>query len=175
MTGVYRNILGTTNPSFKIGKGGATIHQGASEPAGMADGDVWLDTASGSIKFRTGGSTEATKTEISDVNGLQTALDVKLDTSGNAATASALATPRDITLGGDLSGSGSFDGSENITITGVVADDSHNHVISNVDGLQTSLDSKEGTLNVDQKRKITYGTAAPSGGSNGDIYIQYEN
>ena len=41
-----------------------------------------------------------------------------------------------ITLSGDVSGSGTT----SITVT--VADDSHNHVISNVDGLQTALDSK---------------------------------
>lgn len=62
--------------------------------------------------------------------------------SGNAATATALATARTISLGGDLSGSASFDGSANITITATVADDSHAHVIANVDGLQTALDSK---------------------------------
>jgi hypothetical protein len=45
-------------------------------------------------------------------------------------------------LGGDASGSISFDGSASKTLTVVVADDSHNHVISNVDGLQTALDSK---------------------------------
>lgn len=32
----------------------------------------------------------------------------------------------------------------------------------------------EPTLAAERKRKITYGTAAPSGGSNGDIYIQYK-
>ena len=31
----------------------------------------------------------------------------------------------------------------------------------------------EQNLNADQKRKITYGTADPSGGSDGDIYMQY--
>lgn len=40
--------------------------------------------------------------------------------SGNAGTATKLATARTITLGGDLSGSASFDGSANITITGSV-------------------------------------------------------
>ena len=30
-------------------------------------------------------------------------------------------------------------------------------------------------LNADQKRKITYGTADPTGGSDGDIYLQYED
>jgi len=64
------------------------------------------------------------------------------DTSGNAATATALETARTITLGGDVSGSASFDGSANVTITATIADDSHNHTIANVDGLQTALDAK---------------------------------
>lgn len=41
-----------------------------------------------------------------------------------------------ITLSGDVSGSGTT----SITVT--IADDSHNHIISNVDGLQTALDAK---------------------------------
>ena len=57
--------------------------------------------------------------------------------------ADTLTTARTISLGGDLSGSASFNGSANITITAAVADDSHNHVISNVDGLQTALDGKQ--------------------------------
>lgn len=66
-------------------------------------------------------------------------------TTGNAATATKLATARTIGLSGDVSGSASFDGSANATITAVVADDSHNHIISNVDGLQTALDEKLST------------------------------
>ncbi len=62
--------------------------------------------------------------------------------SGNASTATALATSRTINLTGDVSGSASFNGTANATITATVADDSHNHVISNVDGLQTALDGK---------------------------------
>jgi hypothetical protein len=48
----------------------------------------------------------------------------------------ALTANQTITLSGDVSGSGTT----SISVT--VADDSHNHVISNVDGLQTSLNSK---------------------------------
>ena len=51
-------------------------------------------------------------------------------------------TARTITLGGDLTGSVSLDGSANVTLTAAVADDSHNHTIANVDGLQTALDNK---------------------------------
>jgi hypothetical protein len=49
------------------------------------------------------------------------------NTSGNAATATKLATARTISLGGDASGSISFDGSSNKTITVAVANDSHTH------------------------------------------------
>jgi len=68
--------------------------------------------------------------------------DVTGDVTGNADTATTLATARTITLGGDVSGAANFDGSANITITAAVADDSHNHTIANVDGLQTALDTK---------------------------------
>ena len=63
-------------------------------------------------------------------------------TSGNAATSSQWASARTITLAGDLSGSVSIRGDANVTLTAAVADDSHNHTISNVDGLQTALDNK---------------------------------
>ena len=63
--------------------------------------------------------------------------------TGNAATATKLQTARSISLIGDVSGSVSFDGSADASITAVVADDSHNHSISTVTGLQTALDGKQ--------------------------------
>lgn len=63
--------------------------------------------------------------------------------SGNAATATKLATARTISLAGDVTGSGSFDGSGNLSITATIADDSHNHVWNNIDG--TLPVSKGGT------------------------------
>ena len=42
---------------------------------------------------------------------------INANTTGNAGTATTLATPRAISLGGTLSGSASFDGSSNITLT----------------------------------------------------------
>jgi len=82
------------------------------------------------------------------------------DTSGNAATATALATARTIQLSGDVTGSASFDGSADINITAAVQDDSHAHVISNVDGLQTALDGKTPTT-----RTITAGNGLTGGGN----------
>lgn len=49
---------------------------------------------------------------------------INVDTSGNAATATQLANARTIALGGDLSGSASFDGSSSITITADIQPDS---------------------------------------------------
>lgn len=67
---------------------------------------------------------------------------VQTSVSGNAGTATKLASAKTISLTGDVSGSVSFDGSDNVSITTTVADDSHNHVISNVDGLEAALDGK---------------------------------
>ena len=79
-----------------------------------------------------------------DASGNFSAGTITAALSGNATTASTLATARSIGLTGDVSGSANFDGSAGISITATVADDSHNHVISNVDGLQTALDAKQG-------------------------------
>lgn len=67
---------------------------------------------------------------------------IKVGSTEHDLHASKLTTARTITLSGDVSGSTTFDGSGNVTITTTVADDSHNHVISNVDGLQTALNGK---------------------------------
>ena len=64
------------------------------------------------------------------------------DLQGNADTATQLETSRQILLTGDATGSASFDGSADASITVEVQDDSHNHVISNIDGLQTALNNK---------------------------------
>lgn len=39
---------------------------------------------------------------------------------------------------------------------------------------RTNWNGKQNALPVENRRKITFGTADPSGGSNGDIYFQYE-
>ena len=54
-------------------------------------------------------------------------------------------TTRTLSLSGDASGSVSWDGSGNATLSVTVADDSHNHTIANVDGLQTALNGKLST------------------------------
>lgn len=79
----------------------------------------------------------------------------------NAETATKLQTARSITLTGDATGSVSFDGSANVTITTTVADNSHNHTIANVTGLQTALDGKASSSHTHTLASITdAGTAA---------------
>jgi hypothetical protein len=147
---------------------------------------------------------------IANVDGLQPALNGKAASShthgggditsavANATTATKLETARTISLSGDVTGSASFDGSANATITATVADDSHNHTIANVDGLQTALDGKAATSHTHsylplsggtmtgvlypqqntsyttgQARRIILSTGNPSGGGNGDVWIKY--
>ena len=54
-------------------------------------------------------------------------------------------TARTLSLTGDASGSVSWDGSGNASLSVTVVDDSHNHTIANVDGLQTALNGKLST------------------------------
>ena len=78
--------------------------------------------------------------------------------SGNSGTATKLATARTITLAGDVTGSVSFDGSANASITTTVGNDSHNHSIAYVTGLQTALDGKLSTSG--NAVSATYATSA---------------
>jgi hypothetical protein len=111
-------------------------------------------------------------------------------TTGNAATATSLATARTIAVAGDVSGSASFDGTGNISITTTVADDSHNHTVANVDSLQGFLDAKYqsgsnaalGTITTTNAsnsgafvRNIHQSTSAPSSGAGavGDLWVLY--
>lgn len=69
---------------------------------------------------------------ITSVNGsanvnLKLPSTIKATLTGNSDTATKLKTARTIGLSGDVTGSGSFDGSANLTINTTVADDSHNH------------------------------------------------
>lgn len=134
----------------------ATFEKLASDPeSNLFDGRMYYNTASaivrvydstasawvglGAVKNIVGTENEVTVSidaaEVATI-GLPENIhvDVTGDLTGNADTASALETPRTITLGGDVSGSASFDGSEDITITVTVDSES-------------SVDSITGTAN----------------------------
>ena len=100
---------------------------------------VTYDTTAPKANGTAAVGTASTVSRSDHVHPLQTTV------SGNAGTATKLATARTISLSGDVTGSTSFDGSGNVSITATVADDSHNHTIANVDGLQTALNGKSAT------------------------------
>jgi hypothetical protein len=80
----------------------------------------------------------------SDVTGDLTG-NVTGDINGNSSTATKLSNERQIYLYGDATGTVGFDGSANSGILVTVTDDSHNHVISNIDGLEQALSGKQPT------------------------------
>ena len=92
---------------------------------------------------------------------------ISSDITGNAATATAWDTGRTIELTGDVTGtSGSFDGSGNLSFAVAVADNSHNHTISNVTDLDTTLSGKlstgggtlTGSLKINDEYNLQLGT-----------------
>ena len=66
--------------------------------------------------------------------------------SGNSATTTKWATARTITLAGDATGSITIDGTANATLTVAVVDDSHNHVIGNIDNFTEEVQDIVGTM-----------------------------
>ena len=86
---------------------------------------------------------------LDTLNELAAALgdDPNFATTMTNALAGKLATTHDmtLTLNGDVSGTATFTNMGNATLTVAIADDSHNHTIANVDGLQTALNGKLST------------------------------
>ena len=61
-----------------------------------------------------------------------------------------------LTLAGDATGSTTFTNLGSATLTVTVVDDSHNHIISNVDGLQTALDSKPTLVGPNNPQELAF-------------------
>ena len=89
-------------------------------------GLLWDASASDKFRLFHGNQSEPTTTVNTSGTGHSTGTllaNLEGDVTGNADTATALATARTIALSGDVSGSGTFDGSGNLTIsTGINAD-----------------------------------------------------
>lgn len=113
-------------------------------------------------------------TDASEITGAGLTIDNDLlsstltsNTSGNAATATAWANSRTVTFAtGDVTGSFSIDGSANVSdVALAVADDSHNHTVSNITDLGTTLSGKAdlagavftGDIQIDTDEKIYFG------------------
>lgn len=106
----------------------------------------------GAVTATTGATSANTASKIvaRDASGNFSAGTVTAALSGNASTASRWATARTISLTGDVTGSASIRGDANASITATVADNSHDHTIDNVTGMQSALNGK-----VDNSRVLT--------------------
>lgn len=115
----------------------AAFEKLATDPTtGNFEGRVYYNTASDTLKFYDGTAwntvgdaitVEGTTDEVTvSFNSGTNTYTISLPTniSANASTATKLATARTISLSGDVTGSVSFDGSENATITATIAADS---------------------------------------------------
>jgi hypothetical protein len=131
-------VLNSNETGTPSQNGGIEIERGTSTNKTL----VWDESVDkwtvGSETFVAGAFQGAiTGAVTGNVNG-----NVTGNVTGNSSTATTLQTARNIILTGDVTGTASFNGSANATITATIADDSHNHVIGNIDGLQTEIDTK---------------------------------
>ena len=129
-----------------LGKSGTSSWWGGSSTATRVDVDGHLYINDGLSLGST--AVEVFKDLVGDmVSGSETGITVTHNDAGNTLSFSVTSAPkwttaRTLSLTGDVTGSVSWDGSANASITTVIGDDSHNHVISNIDGLQSALDAK---------------------------------
>ena len=165
--------LGTGTTGTPANDMGLVLERGSSDNAFIGwdeSADKFLMGTGSFTGASTGNLTVSTGTLVANLEGNVTGA-----VTGNASTATALANARSIALSGDVSGSANFDGSANITISATIADDSHNHTIANVDGLQTALNDRYeagdnlsvGTI---ASGAITITNATNSGGTARNIY-----
>ena len=124
---VASNIIPSIDDTYDLGATGSEWRDL------YIDGTANIDTLSVSGNGTVGGDLTVTGT-------------INATVSGTSSTADALTTARTISLSGDVTGSVDFDGSGNVDITATVVDDSHSHIIADVDGLQTALNGKEATI-----------------------------
>jgi len=106
---------------------------------GAVTGNANFD-GSGNISIATTATSDPTVTLTGAVTGSGTMTNL-----GNVSIATTATADPTLTLAGDATGSATFTNLGNATLTVTVVDDSHNHIISNVDGLQTALDGKLST------------------------------
>ena len=130
---IASNLIPSVDDSYDLGAVGSEWRDA------YIDGTAYIDTGSiGTANVATlAVSGDGTITGDLTVTG-----DINATVVGTASQANTLTTARTISLAGDVAGAANFDGSANITITTVISDDSHNHTIANVDGLQAALDAK---------------------------------
>ena len=139
----FGHVTAVSSGSVTVGDGSLTVNTSGTGLSGSGTFSANQSTNNTiTITSNATSSNNASTIVARDSSGNFSAGTITAALSGNASTATTLQTARTISLTGDVTGSVSFNGSSNVSINATVADDSHNHVISNVDGLQDALDAK---------------------------------
>lgn len=102
-------------------KDGRIYYNSVSDELKVYANGVWTAVGSGDITSVEGTTDEVTVTTTAGVVTVSLPATINADTSGNAATATKLATPRAIQLSGDVTGTANFDGSAAINISTTIA------------------------------------------------------
>jgi len=124
-----------------------------------------------SISDSDGNALLSTSTQSLDVSGSITASSFVGDLTGNASTASTLETPRTITLSGAVTGSTTFDGSSNVTISTSATNDPTLTLSGDASGSATFTNLGDATLTV----SVDGGNADTLDNQNGTYYLDYNN
>ena len=128
-----------------LGRSGSTSWWGGSSTSRVdVDGHLYINNG---ITFGSTAVEELQDKVGAMFSGSETGISVTYNDSNGTATFSVSSAPkwstaRTLSLTGDVTGSVSWDGSGNASITTVISDDSHNHTIANIDGLQSALNAK---------------------------------
>lgn len=115
---------------------------------------------------------------VSDANNNITATTFTGALSGNAATATKLATARTISLTGDVTGSASFDGSGNSSIAVTVTDNSHAHTSANISDANNAtggIPLSNGTVNTNLNADMLDGYHATAASTANTIAVSDAN
>jgi hypothetical protein len=123
-TNTAKGVASFSSSSFAVTSGSVSIKPAGISNSQLANSSVTLGTTSvalGGTATSLSGLTSITATTF--IGNLQGNADTATAAS-NADTATKLATPRTISLSGDLSGSVSFDGSADVTLAATIAPDS---------------------------------------------------
>lgn len=133
-------------------------------------------TANSSVFLRGDGTWAApptTSVSWGDIGGtLASQTDLNSALAGKQATITGAATT---VVSANLTASRALvsDGSGKIAVSPSITSTELGYLDGVTSGIQAQLNGKEATLNADQKRKITISDSGPSGGSDGDIWLEY--
>ena len=140
-----------------------------------------LDIALGSEYVRFDSGTNIITSSAWTIDNAMMPATLTANTSGNAATSTAWAASRTVTFAnGDVTGNFSIDGSGDVSdVVLAVVDNSHNHEVSNITDLGTTLGGKAdltgadftGDISLDYNDKIQF--ARQTGTDRGYGYIKY--